>query len=258
MAARDARPVSQRRRPAGQHFLRSRLLVASLVSEAGIEPGDLVLDIGAGHGIVAAELASRGASVVAVEADPRLARELRTRFADTLLVTVAEADARRLTPPPVPFRVVANLPFEGGTAILRRLLDDPRVPLLAADVVLEWAAAAKRAAVWPSTLLGAYWGAWHELAVVRRLAPSAFAPPPSVDAAVLRVRRRDSPAVAVHEAGAYRAFLERCFAGRPAEVVPGRTLKRLARELGFDARAPARDLDAARLAALFRAVRPGR
>ena len=258
MAARDARARSRSRRAAGQHFLRSRRLVASLVDEAGVACGELVLDIGAGRGIIAAELAARNAVVVALESDPVLAAGLRARFADVEGLTVVQADARRLCPPREPFRVVANLPFDGGTAILRRLLDDPRVPLVAADVVLEWAAAAKRAAIWPSTLLGAYWGAWHDLRLVRRLPPSAFAPPPAVDAGVLRVRRREPPLIAVPDALAYRTFLERCFAGRPRSVVPGRTLRRLATELGFDRDARARDLDAAQLAAAFRAVRERR
>jgi 23S rRNA (adenine-N6)-dimethyltransferase len=255
VAARDARSSSRRRRASAQHFLRSRQLVASLVDSAGISPGDLVLDLGAGRGIIAAELAARRAAVVAVESDPALAAELRARFARAHGVTVVQADARRLRPPGVPFRVVANLPFDGGTAILRRLLDDPRVPLVGADVVLEWAAAAKRAAVWPSTALGAHWSAWHELRLVRRLPRSAFAPPPSVDAGVLRIRRLEVPLVAVQDARAYRAFLERCFAGRLRDAVPGRTLKRLALDLGFDPGGAARDLDAAQLATVFGAVR---
>jgi len=252
---RDTRTSTGRPPWAGQHFLRSRRLVASLVDAAAVSPGELVLDLGAGRGIITAELAARRASVVAVEYDPALAADLRARFARTPGVTVVEADARVLRLPDEPFRVVANMPFAGSTAILRRLLDDPSCPLLGADVVLEWAAAAKRAAVWPSTALGAYWSAWYDLRLVRRLPRAAFAPPPSVDAGLLRVRPLEAPLVAVSDAPAYRVFLERCFARRLRDVVPGRTLKRLAVEAGFDPRAAARDLDATQLTAAFHAVR---
>ena len=118
-------------------------------------------------------------------------------------------------------------------------------------MVLEWPVVVKRAAVWPSTALGAYWAAWHELRVLRRLPRCAFAPPPSVDAGVLGLQRRDVPLVPVNDARAYRRFLARCFASRPRDAVATRTVKRLASELGFDASGAARDLDARQLAALF-------
>lgn len=62
--------------------------------------------------------------------------------------------------------------------ICRSLLSDAAVPLRAADLVVEWDFAAKRARLWPSTALTVVWSAWYELSIVRRLGPQAFAPPP--------------------------------------------------------------------------------
>ena len=178
------RPRSARGR--GQHFLRSSKLAAELVRAARVQRGDLVLDLGAGTGVLKAALQRRTDRVVAVELDHRLAARLRDRFP---AVEVRADDALRVTLPRTPFKVVANLPFDGATAILRRLLD-PRVALESADVIVQWGLATKRASVWPTTRLGAYWGAWFELTVTRRLPASVFAPPPAVDAAVLRIERR--------------------------------------------------------------------
>ena len=257
MAGRHARTARPPHAGRGQHFLRSRALAASLVDDAGVEPGELVLDLGAGHGILAAELAKRGARVWAVESDPALVTGLRARFAGPTRVTVVERDARRLGLPHRSFAVVANLPFAGGSAILRRLLDDPRVLLTHADVVVQWEVAAKRAAVWPSTMLGVFWGAWYDVTLVRRLPACVFAPPPSVDAAVLRIVRRDRPLVPVRDAAEYEQLLRRTFAaGRPIRaLLPARLVKRLALELGFAPDAVARDLDARQWAALYGAVR---
>ena len=170
---------------------------------------------------------------------------------------VVHADATLLRWPDEPFRMVANVPFDRTTAIVRRLLDDPSVPLVAAELVVQWELAAKRVAVWPSTLTGVYWGAWHRFALVRRLPPCAFAPEPAVAAGVLRIERRAEPLVAPGERAAYRAFVKRGFAaGRPE--APPRVFKRLGRELGFAPQARARDLDAPQWAALFRAVRARR
>jgi 23S rRNA (adenine-N6)-dimethyltransferase len=253
-AAPSARP------PRGRHFLRSRAFAEELVRSSEVEAGTLVLDLGAGGGILTRALADRGARVVAVELDPLAAAGLRRRFANDPRVEVREADAAALRLPQGRFSVVANLPFAAGTTILRSLLDDPNVPLTRLDAIVEWRLAAKRAAVWPSTLLGCAWGAWYELSIARRVPRICFAPPPSVDAAVLRAVRRREPLVPVEEARAYLGLLRRAFGARaPVErVVPRAVVRRVAHELGFDPRAHARDLDAREWAGLHAALRrPG-
>jgi 23S rRNA (adenine-N6)-dimethyltransferase len=243
-------------RPRGRHFLRSRRLVEALVADAGVGAGDLVLDLGAGAGALTRELALRAGRVWAVELDDALAEGLRRRFAATN-VTVIHADATRLRWPDEPFKVVANVPFDRTTAILRALLGDPSVPLITADLVVQWELAAKRTAVWPSTFAGVYWGAWYRFALVRRLPRCAFAPEPAVDAGVLRIERRAEPLVPARQHAAYRTFVKRGFAlGRPQ--VPPLAFKRLGRELGFAPTAHARDLDAPQWASLFRSVRTRR
>jgi 23S rRNA (adenine-N6)-dimethyltransferase len=234
----------------GRHALRSRAFADELVREAGIASGDLVLDLGAGAGLLTGALRAAGARVLAVELDPALAATLRNRFGRDRDVRIIEGDATRIALPAEPFAVLANLPFAFGTAILRRLLDDPRVPLTRIDAVVEWGFAEKRTRVWPSTQLSCYWSAWYELAIARHVQREAFAPPPSVDAAVLRAVRRVEPLVPVSDARAYLAFLQRGFAepGRLRGVVPRTAL----RQVAFANDANARDLDARQWAALYR------
>jgi 23S rRNA (adenine-N6)-dimethyltransferase len=239
------RPRSHR--GCGQHFLRSSKLAAELVRAAHIQRDDLVLDLGAGSGVLTTALARRARRVVAVEIDRGLAAQLERRLPD---VEVLVGDALRLPLPREPFKVVANLPFDGATAILRRLLD-PRVALVTADVVVEWRLACKRAAVWPSTQLSAYWGAWFELSVSRRLPRCVFAPPPSVDAGVLRIARRSDPLIPAAERRVYEAFLARGYREGLRGILLPRELKRLAIELGFERGARPRDLDIRQWAALY-------
>ena len=170
MAARRARGARPNR-ARSQHFLRSGALASELVRDAGVSSDDLVLDLGAGSGRLTNELARRARSVVAVELDPRWVTHLRGRWPN---VVVVAGDAKRVPLPGEPFRVVANLPFDHTTAILRHLLDDPRTPLLRADLVVEWGVAVKRALPWPSRLNDVLWGAWYRFALVRRLPPTAF------------------------------------------------------------------------------------
>ncbi len=202
--------------------------------------------------MITAALAAARARVRAIELDAASLAQLRTRFAKESRVEIVAADATTVRIPSEEFSVVANMPFAHGTAILRRLLSDPAVPLRELDAIVEWGLAAKRTAVWPSTLLGCMWGAWYELDLVRRVPRCCFAPPPSVDAAVLRARRRSVALIPPAEARRYEALLQRAFdAQAPIDrILPRRTVHRVAHEHGFDPHARARDLDARQWAAL--------
>jgi 23S rRNA (adenine-N6)-dimethyltransferase len=243
VSERRAQRARRPDRAHSQHFLRSQSLAAELVRDAGIRPGDLAVDLGAGSGRLTGELAAVAGRVLAVELDPRWAARLRGRWKN---VDVVEADAASCRLPRSAFRVVANLPFDGTNAILRHLLDDPVVPLVRADLVVHWGVAVKRALPWPSTVNGVVWGAWYTISAERRLPPVAFDPPPSVDAGVLVVRRRDRPLVAPTAAPGYRRFVATGFRRGLRGVASGRTLGRL----GLARRQP-RQLDAHEWARLF-------
>lgn len=195
-------------RPGGRHLLRSRRLAEAIVADAGIAPGDLVVDVGAGSGMLTAALLEAGARVCAVEPDRRLAKRLHRACP---AAQVVETDALALPWPEEPFKVVANLPFAHAADICRSLLGRPETLLVSADLIVEWDFAAKRARLWPSTAQTVVWSAWYELAVVRRIEAAAFAPVPSVAAAVLRARRRARPLVRPADARRYERFVRQGF-----------------------------------------------
>jgi 23S rRNA (adenine-N6)-dimethyltransferase len=259
---------ARRRAELGQHFLAGGWLAAELVEQAGVGPGDLVVEIGAGTGVLTEALARRAGRVVAVEYDPRLAERARARVAGFGNVRVLTADARALVPPRRPFRVVANLPFGSTAAILRRLLGDPRTRLERADLILQEQAARRYAARRPATPETIAWGAWYDLATGRRLGPSSFRPPPRVGAAVLVARRRRPALVPVGDRRRFAALVQAAFR-HPAlplrrTLVPPfsyRQLRRLARDLGFRLDAAPADLDAVQWAGLhgfLDSTRPGK
>ena len=257
----------RRRAELGQHFLAGGWLAAELVEQAGIGAGDLVVEIGAGTGVLTEALARRAGRVVAVECDPRLAERTRARLAGYANVRVVTGDALVMPLPRRPFRVVANLPFGVTTAMLRRLLGDPRISLERADLVVQEQAARRYAARRPGSAETIGWGAWYDLAAGRRLAPSSFRPPPRVGAAVLVARRRRPPLVPVAGHRRFTALLGSAFGhpGLPLRrvLVPPfsyRQLRRLARDLGFGLDARAGDLDAVQWAGLYAfldSARPG-
>lgn len=241
-----ARPVA----PRSQHFLRSPALAAAVVAAAALEPEALVLDLGAGAGRLTAELARVARRVVAVELDPAVVQALRGRWPN---VEVREADASSVPLPNEPFSVVANIPFHLTSDLLHRLFDDPLIPLRRADLIVDWNVAHKLAVPWPASIRGVLWGAWYEMHLARRLPRDAFAPPPSVDAAVLVFRRRPVSLVPASDASVYHRFVARGFRKGVRAVVSKGDL----RSVVGGAAASARDLDAHQWAALFQA-RAGR
>jgi 23S rRNA (adenine-N6)-dimethyltransferase len=237
----------------GRHFLAGRRLAAELVERAGVTRADLVVEIGAGTGLLTEALAERAGRVLAVERDPRLAARTARRLAGHRNVRVVAGDALRMPLPRRPFRVVANLPFGVTTGVLRRLLADPRTRLHRADLVVQWEVARRWAGGRPSTPDIVRVGAWWALEVAGRLEPACFRPPPSVAAGLLVATRRPPPPVAGRQR--LDALLREAFR-HPAvplrrSLVPPLSqgqLRRLAADLGFPPGARPAALDPAQWA----------
>jgi 23S rRNA (adenine-N6)-dimethyltransferase len=171
--------------------LRDPAVVRALIRSAALGPDDLVLDLGAGSGVLTLALARTGARVIAVESDPRLARRLARRTAADAAVRVVEGDLRSVPLPHRPFHVVANIPFATGTDLLRRLLDehDGGTALARADLLVEWGFA-RRLVATPVERTTARWQRRFRFDLARRVPARSFSPAPRVDAAHLVIRPR--------------------------------------------------------------------
>lgn len=159
-----------------------------LVADAGLPTGALVLDVGAGDGVLTDRLLASGCRVVAVELHPGRAADLRREFAGR--ATVVRADAADLRLPRRPFHVVANPPFGVSAALLRRLLQ-PGSRLVSAHLVLQDQVARR----WASADAPGRrrWATIHHVTAGRRIDRRRFSPPPRVDARVLHVAARGAP-----------------------------------------------------------------
>ena len=227
-----------RKRPLGQHALASSTLASRLVADAGVDACHRVVEFGAGRGVLTAALAERAGLVIAVEVDTNIAPRLVRRFATASNVVVMTADAFAVPLPSSPFSVVANPPFAITTDLLHHLLDDPRVPMQRADLVVQWQVARSRvafAAGSPTDLLAASWSPWWCFARGRRIPASCFRPRPCVDAAVLTITRRPDPALPTAAAAAYHRLVRGEFTrnGERARTFSPSDWLRLARSAGL-------------------------
>lgn len=258
MGLRESQP-GRAPRPRGQHFLRTSKLAEELVTRARIAPHDLVLEIGAGTGVLTRELVRDSRHVVSVEVDPSLAARLRREFRRCENVVLHEADVLGHELPVEPFRAFGNIPFNITTRLLHRLLDGSS--MTRADLIVQWEVARKRTARSPSNLLNLLWGPWWRFAIERRIPAKCFRPSPHVDAAMLSILRRDPPLIPIDERHSFEWILRRAFSRSNGPLRREMTkwlsplqFKRLARELGFDAAARATDLDVEQWVSLYRYV----
>lgn len=185
----------------GQNFVIDPNTVRRIAALARVDDGDHVLEVGPGLGSLTLALVERGAHVTAVELDRRLAAVLRDVVRDaTPPVTVIEADALDvdlatvLAPAPL-WRLAANLPYNVGTTILLRLLEE--APSISGGVVLVQREVAERIAAAPGDdaygipSVKAAW--WAETKVVGRVPATVFHPRPRVESALVEIERRRTP-----------------------------------------------------------------
>jgi 16S rRNA (adenine1518-N6/adenine1519-N6)-dimethyltransferase len=190
----------------GQHFLASDDYALQVVGALGDVSQNTVLEIGPGRGVLTSLLAKRARRLIAVELDRVLAAQLRLRFGMFSNVEIIEADILSvdvdslfgpkpgLRRPgiefrPDPVKVVGNLPYYITSDILLRLLDYSKY--FESIVILVQREVADRIAAKPGGseygLLSATAQLYGRVEKLFTLPPGAFAPPPKVHSAALRL-----------------------------------------------------------------------
>ena len=187
----------------GQNFVIDPNTVRRLVRTAGVDDGDVVVEVGPGLGSLTLGLLELASRVVAVEIDPllagRLPRTVAERLpgrADRLEVVLQDALTLESVPGPPPTAFVANLPYNVAVPVLLRLLE--HLPTLRTGLVMVQAEVADRLVAPPGSRtygIPSVKAAWY--AEVRRagsIGRTVFWPAPHVDSGLVAFSRREPPA----------------------------------------------------------------
>ena len=190
-------------RALGQNFVVDANTVRKIASQAGVGVGDHVVEIGAGLGSLTRALLETGAKVLAIEVDRGLIpilRELEANHRGQL--TVVEVDATKadwnvLLAASDSWKLIANLPYNVATPLVADILDGvPRVKSMLVMVQFEvgerMVAAARTDAYGALSVKIAYWATAK---IVGSVSPQVFLPRPKVNSALVRIERREHPAV---------------------------------------------------------------
>ncbi len=164
-------------------------IVAKIIEAAEIVPGETVLEVGPGTGVLTQALVDAGARVIAVEADKSLIPALHERFGDS--IELIEGDALSLNDSVTQrlshYKLVANIPYNITSDLLRRFLtSDPRPSRMV--VMVQKEVADRITAVPPNmSLLSVMCQLYAKCQRVTKVPAGAFRPMPKVDSAVVRL-----------------------------------------------------------------------
>jgi len=198
-----------------QHRLRDDAVARRIVASTGLAPPALVVEAGAGDGILTAAIARQASRVIAVEQDRECYATLRRRFRDEPHIQLVFGDFLAFQLPNRPYHMVANVPYSITTAIMRKLLDAPQPPE-SAYLVMQREAAMRWTGDGGECVAGLLAKLRFEFEIVLALRRQDFVPWPRVSSVVLGIRRRPRPRLTPAEARAFGRFLDRGF-GRGRE-----------------------------------------
>lgn len=181
----------------GQHWLKDRLILESIVDCADITSDDTVLEIGPGQGTLTSVILRRAGQVIAVEYDSELAQKLPKQFPGKNL-TVLNHDILTydLSQLPPDYKVVANIPYYITAKIVSRLLNAENKPKTIVLLVQKEVAQRIASQAGDMSMLALSAQVFADCTLGPIVKPEHFTPPPKVDSQVIVLARRDSPLVA--------------------------------------------------------------
>jgi 16S rRNA (adenine1518-N6/adenine1519-N6)-dimethyltransferase len=183
----------------GQHFLIDESVLERILSAAELSPGDIVVEVGPGLGILTEGLARQGTKVIAVEFDAKLVALLKKRLAAFPDVRIVHADILKVTPGQLlkdnlgaseltrGYKVIANLPYYITSPILSHFLEAQPRPLEMVIMVQKEVGEAIAAAPGNMRLLSVKTQFYSRPAIITYVPAASFYPPPKVDSAILRL-----------------------------------------------------------------------
>ncbi len=183
----------------GQNFLIDSGALGKVIAAAGFAGDEIVLEVGAGLGALTRQLAREVRQVIAVEFDRRLIPVLEQMVKNLGNVQLIAGDILSLDLEKLiseqPYRVVANIPYNITSVLIRRLMESPRPAERVVLTVQREVAERIIAKPGAMNLLAISVQLYGEPYVAARIPARAFYPKPKVDSAVLRVDVHPEPKV---------------------------------------------------------------
>lgn len=208
-------PRTQRdhkRRILSQNFLASQQAVEIFMSMVDVGSDDIVVEVGAGEGILTAPLSQRCREVFAYEIDPHLLSRLQEHTQGFKNVHIIMGNFLAAHAPRERFHVVGNVPFSITSQVVTWCLQANTID--SATIITQLEYAKKRTGGYGRwSLLTVKTWPWFSWELRGQITRDQFRPRPRVDTGVLRLSHRARALVHPNQAAAYRRLVEVGFSG---------------------------------------------
>jgi len=186
------------KRSLGQNFLVDEKVVAQIIQAADLKPNDVVLEIGPGLGVLTKEIAERAKKVIAIEKDNKLCAILKQELKDYKNIEVINADILKYIILNTRYKILANLPFNIASPVIRKFLDPPvGGPPADGMILMVQKEVAQRIAAKPPnmSILSVAVQLYAKPEILFSIPKESFLPQPKVDAAMLKIDSIKSPTI---------------------------------------------------------------
>ena len=201
-----------RRRELSQNFLRPSAADLFVSHLTHLDREVMLVEVGAGSGVLTERLASTFSQVVAYEIDPEVATTLGARVSRHSNVTIVVSDFTAAPPPSARFNLVGNVPFSRTADIVRWCLDASNIQSATLITQLEYARKRTGAYGRWSKLTITMWPEW-DWRLLDKVPSRGFRPEPRVDGGILLLERRPRPLLDSTLMKRYRSLVDLGFLG---------------------------------------------
>lgn len=185
----------------GQHFILSKKSLAKMITAAEIKKNDTIIEIGPGLGTLTQELAKTGAKIIAIEKDLKMISILKETQVDYKNIKIIQADARNLWVSETyrfgdnlgikttknRYKIVANLPYNAATFLIRQWLESKNPPELMILIIQKEVAQRITAKSPYSNLLAISVQFYADVKIIDYVKKESFWPKPKVNAAIIKI-----------------------------------------------------------------------
>jgi 23S rRNA (adenine-N6)-dimethyltransferase len=196
-----------------QNYIRDKKTVLKIINKSSINQNDLVVEIGAGNGIITQELIRKCKKVIVYELDNNLYNKLALRLSNNSNIIILNEDFLQAKLPNPPYKIFSNIPFNITSEVIKKITQTNNPPEDTYAVVQKEAAEklicdSQRG---KNSMLSVILYPRYNISIIHTFNRYDFYPKPRVDSCMVRIYKREFPLIESNKWNVFNDFVAYCF-----------------------------------------------